>query len=434
MKRNLIILVVLALVVPAWAQEAKEWSPFWPGKRLDESVFTDGDQKSRLAEHEKWLRTKGKEGKPLELVKADLFGANLSGANFSMANFSGANLSMANLSDANLSDANLSDANLSMANFVKANLFRAKLSGANLFGANLLGAILLGADLSGANLNMSNLSEAALSMSNLSMSNLSRANLSGADLSGADLSGAMFTDANLDGMRFESVKGLPEKGKLDGIQHIDTIRYASKDGYGSLVLLRTALKDVGLRDAERQATYAIEYGKLTHMLWAGDGTFTLSNCWTVVTTGFERTFRTVLFLWPCGFGLYPGRPLLLLLGFIPVFALGYLLAILRPMGESGIYRLWPGERLPAYVGANHPQRLHATGWAAIGWALYFSILSACRIGWRELNPGSWIVNMQRQEYLLKPTGWMRTVAGLQALISVYMLALSVLTYFGRPFE
>jgi hypothetical protein len=42
--------------------------------------------------------------------------------------------------------------------------------------------------------------------------------------------------------------------------------------------------------------------------------------------------------------------------------------------------------------------------------------------------------MQTREYTLRATGWIRTVAGIQSLLSVYLLALWVLTYFGRPFE
>ncbi len=67
-------------------------------------------------------------------------------------------------------------------------------------------------------------------------------------------------------------------------------------------------------------------------------------------------------------------------------------------------------------------------------ALYFSLLSAFRIGWRELNVGNWITRLQSREYILRATGWVRTVSGLQSLISVYLIALWILTYFGRPFE
>jgi hypothetical protein len=71
---------------------------------------------------------------------------------------------------------------------------------------------------------------------------------------------------------------------------------------------------------------------------------------------------------------------------------------------------------------------------AIGNGFYFSILAAFQVGWRDLNVGSWIARMQPQEYRLHASGWVRFVAGLQSLISVYLLALCILTYFGRPFE
>ena len=66
--------------------------------------------------------------------------------------------------------------------------------------------------------------------------------------------------------------------------------------------------------------------------------------------------------------------------------------------------------------------------------MYMSILSAFQVGWRELNVGMWIARLQPREYTLRATGWVRFVSGLQSLISVYLVALWVLTYFGRPFD
>jgi hypothetical protein len=61
-------------------------------------------------------------------------------------------------------------------------------------------------------------------------------------------------------------------------------------------------------------------------------------------------------------------------------------------------------------------------------------LSAFHIGWRDLNVGRWIARLQPGEYTLRTIGWVRVVSGLQSLISVYLVALWVLTYFGRPFD
>lgn len=56
------------------------------------------------------------------------------------------------------------------------------------------------------------------------------------------------------------------------------------------------------------------------------------------------------------------------------------------------------------------------------------------MGWKELNVGTWMTRLQPREYTIRATGWVRTVSGIQSLMSVYLLALWVLTYFGRPFE
>jgi hypothetical protein len=67
-------------------------------------------------------------------------------------------------------------------------------------------------------------------------------------------------------------------------------------------------------------------------------------------------------------------------------------------------------------------------------AAYFSLLSALRIGWSGPNFGTWITRIQLREYTLRATGWVRMVSGVQSLISVYLVALAILTYFGTPFE
>jgi hypothetical protein len=55
------------------------------------------------------------------------------------------------------------------------------------------------------------------------------------------------------------------------------------------------------------------------------------------------------------------------------------------------------------------------------------------IGFRDINFRCWLRLLTRQEFDIKAVGWARVVAGWQSLISVYLLALWVLTYFGRPF-
>ena len=106
----------------------------------------------------------------------------------------------------------------------------------------------------------------------------------------------------------------------------------------------------------------------------------------------------------------------------------------RTWRRGGIWRVWQQDRL-LDRSSNEREPLHGLSPPqTIRYALQFSILSAVHIGWRDLNVGNWIARMQPREYALRPSGWVRAVSGVQSLLSVYLLALSVLTYFGRPFE
>jgi hypothetical protein len=70
----------------------------------------------------------------------------------------------------------------------------------------------------------------------------------------------------------------------------------------------------------------------------------------------------------------------------------------------------------------------------LGWAAYFSLLSAFQIGYKEFSIGAWLGRAQSRNFSLEGTGWVRSLAGIQSLISVYLLAMWLLTYFGRPFQ
>ena len=66
--------------------------------------------------------------------------------------------------------------------------------------------------------------------------------------------------------------------------------------------------------------------------------------------------------------------------------------------------------------------------------IVFSLMSKFNIGFRELNFWRWIRMIQPREFDIKARGWPRCVSGLQSLLSVGLVALSLLSYFGRPFE
>ena len=139
----------------------------------------------------------------------------------------------------------------------------------------------------------------------------------------------------------------------------------------------------------------------------------------------------------CDWGMSPGKPFKILVILMVGFCLFYMIAVdPHPnVRESGIWKILPEDRVIKQDGEDSSHQIIATSFFGILlWGLYFSVLSAFHIGWRELNVGSWISRLQPREFTVRATGWVRVVSGIQSLISVYLIALSVLTYFGRPFE
>jgi uncharacterized protein YjbI with pentapeptide repeats len=389
------------------------------------------------------------------LQGADLGEANLQGANLFRANLQGANLFQANLQGANLQKANLQKANLSGVNLQQADLREANLQPAQLGGANLQKANLVEANLRGASLQGANLQEADLRWAMLEKVDLGGANLQEADLFRAKLEGAFLVEANLAGALYEpNPESLPAVWSLEGPSNrLEGLLFHRSPA--ALIALREAFKKAGMRSQERQITYAIEHTRRLQAwnpLWYGGED---PRPWLEQLTGKgESLFSYVLFELPSGYGMVPSRALATLGLLILVFSLVYMVALVTARGRAGIWATWPSDRVYQEEGTKEATRVstmfffpraqaraagHSGGVLLRGVSvpligLYFSLLSAFSLGWRELNVGTWIARVQPREYTLRATGWVRTVSGIQSLLSVYLLALWVLTYFGRPFE
>lgn len=369
--------------------------------------------------------------KKANLNKATLYDANLSMANLLEANLTKAklykaNLSMANLFEANLTEANLWEANLSKVELSKANLSKAtlrwtNLSEAKLYETNLSEAEFLVANLSTANLIRANLSNTDLGWANLSEARLYEANLAEAKLNETNLSNVTFEKANLTNVLYEpKADSLPIISSIALAKGLSTLRYT--DNIQGLVQLRKAFREAGFRKQEREITYAIKHNEALHA-WDRD-----------FLGKIEGGFGFVFFEWTTEWGMKPGKALRILLALIFLFFFFYLVALQAPEAHAGIWRYRSKDRP---VDLNKPDKslVPFDGfWKSIPLALYFSVLSAFHFGWRDLNVGNWIVRLQFTEYTFRPTGWVRTIAGIQSLISVYLVAIWVLTYFGRPFE
>jgi hypothetical protein len=399
----LLVGCLIAAVVVAGGQECD--GPYKGRRPIPEELETI------LRNHRAWWLNSGKEPNDTQ-----------------RANFCQAALRGADLERAFLVEADLERAFLFMANLQEANLWKAKLQGANLVEANLRGADLRGA-------------------------NLQRANLFGANLQGADLSEANLLEADLSWANLQGAVYEPHLEKLPNFlslthprNHLEALVF--HDSPAALIALREDFKKGGMRTQERQLMYAIEH---TRRLQAWDPSWHNpkeedTRLWLEKLEGkSESLFSYVLFELPSAYGMAPGRALWTLLGLIPVFALPYWLAIKRAHRRSGIWMILPEDRLPSRSSKKKAVLLRppmAKTWRErlVGEArmlrtgLYFSLLSAFHVGWREYNVGTWIARLQSREYTVRATGWVRTVSGFQSLLSVYLLALWVLTYFGRPFE
>lgn len=151
--------------------------------------ISDDELQTILAEHKKWLETKGGKGQKARFTRMDLEGVLLEKADLRRALFTEVNLRFAIFSGANLSEAQM---------------FRVDLREADFAEANLQGARLHHVDLRKARLRETNLSNATLSHCKFGGADLSRADLSGAEI--RNVTG--FAKAKLNDSNFEGATGL----------------------------------------------------------------------------------------------------------------------------------------------------------------------------------------------------------------------------------
>ena len=277
------------------------------------------------------------------------------------------------------------------------------------------------AELETADLTRANLHGALLRAANFTSTKLTGANLSAANAAFADFHFAAFDPIDVTDLEIIGATGL------------NTITLNSPS---ASTKLRKASKDLALKDESRELTSAIHKFQVNRAS-------TSSRFFEDYVLGGRIT----------DYGVYPWRSLIVLVGLIPFFALVYMLAF-RSRSKANIWVVFYTDgvlekkdrsvkltnRYPFLP--NNNQRRTLTKLLTKAWrilllfllALQFSLLTAFRVGWKELNVGSWIERLQARKYSLQSNGWVRRVAGLQSLLSVYLLALWLLTYFGNPFE
>ncbi|GAB4391545.1 MAG: hypothetical protein Tsb005_01780 [Gammaproteobacteria bacterium] len=388
-----------------------------------------------------------------DLTEANLQQAFLRWASLRNSNFTGANLTHAILqntvaTDANFRQAKLNQAKLNSADFTDSDfastyLIQADLSYSNFKQARFQWSHLMNANLSHSNFTQSDFSEAKLlnadlRYANLTDSNFYNSNLSAADLSNAIVKDAIFTAANLKNTLYQpQLESLPNLVNFSMVKNFRQIQFNLQQGAPALVALRSAYEKIGMRAMERQITALIK-------------THEMRQAWQQGGWGYlESSVNYLLFYLTSDYGAQPGRPLQIFMILLFLCALPYAFAIVKADRHNGIILKWlpknnitSGDDHQCYRYAclgffpvlHHLSLLHKLT-RLIRLAIYFSLLTSFEISLgEEINFSQWISRIQKRQYSLHGTGWIRTLAGAQSLLCIYLVVLWALVYFGRPFE
>jgi hypothetical protein len=302
---------------------------------------------------------------------------------------------------------------------------------------DLHGYNLKGADLEGLDLDHADFMWACLVDAKLVGTHLNGADLRGATLSGAEMSNALLRYANVDGLNFEP-STLPDIRGMSQAMHLERVSF--DDDPDALIDLRKTFKQGGYTLQEREVTYAFER-RQNLIAW--------SDCTAhgAVDRCFVAFFDWLMFDVPSRYGLQPDRTLACVAVLWIVGFCAYPFCM-KPKGKTGIFVVVKNSisgngnmrtiRIVAAPSNFAPARVYKIkiplfDKRTLRAAACFSTLSAFNIGFRELNVGQWLHMLMRRDFDMQAIGWARTIAGIQALVSVYMLALWLLTTFGNPF-
>jgi uncharacterized protein YjbI with pentapeptide repeats len=449
------------------------------GANLENAILTDADLSQALT---------GANPAPTDLSRAVLTNAHLAGASLADAELLGAKLSHALLTGADLSDANLTNANLYGADlsnsilqetdFTNAELTRASLSFAD-FEPKVPPTINTIARTSGLQtllwsgptdeveylLEIERAQQSKTGIEKLSLSDRwlvwlfcdrGRSNNKpdswhdAAEFLWSDIFGNFQHEANNCATAAEDKLLLNDKTQGSSKKGSDR-EPSSEQAQYQVMDVRTALSAAGYSEPELQVNLA--YQRHT-----------------------QSSLGMILFDWTCEYGAAPIRPLvialLLALIAIPIYWLGIRkkwlgsqLLLIEDRGQEEVKTLvddplkrpnWRGPLESVRPAERNSLRQIATRlhlqdpsrwlnrfiwWPRLCWegkflkeVVLFSLISVVNLGFDGLDFGSWIRSLLFHKYDLEARGWLRTAAGIQSLLGLCLLALSLLSFFGHRFE
>lgn len=283
--------------------------------------------------------------------------------------------------------------------------------------------------------------------SKLSGSHFDAAKLKCSVFDRVDLKDATFFSTDMSGVMF-APDTLPNARSLARALNLSKIRAPYNEV--ALFQLRGIFRESGDVEQAREITYAIESGRQER--YERECSTGLDS--TLAINLGDRThacamhaIRAVAFSFTCHFGLTPWRPIFLLLGLWLVCTL--LLAVIVASSRKKVVtvvvtRSFGGKnRVREYDICTTRERIVFSGHGVyqlfrdicrlICVSARLSLMNLFNLQFREVEVGKWLRMMSSRDYDLKPKGIARTVSGMESILSLYLIALWVLVYFGDPF-
>ena len=392
--------------------DATPLCPYEQGWRPSEEEF------NRIIEsHQRWLDDV-EEGEGAG-SRAVLCSADLSDWVFKDIRFDGANLRNADFGSSTLERVSFRSADLFAADFggaelieegyfQNADLYNASFVGATFRNAVFRHATLTLANLQGADLEGADFTEASLSSASLGGANISRAKLIRARLNEVDMSNSTVSDTTFVPMLS------PAPMKIRGLMSM-TFAYGTQKGLSEL---RRNLDESGSRELAREVRYVIASNRSRHLM--ADSEFGFGK-------RLEGLVTALLFGFTTRWGLRPWRALMQM-GIVGGVSAAYYFVFVEARFytgnlRTGIFRCF---------GDGRRARVSAHGFAAIGWACYFSLLSLGHLGWKDVRLRRLIEMMDRRGGVLEGEGWVKYWAFVQSAIGTYLFALWAGNPVGSP--
>ncbi len=306
------------------------------------------------------------------------------------------------------------------------------------------------AQLEGADFHGSDLSNSGFSGGNLRNASFDRWGGNGpptilrdVTFSGVDLTDASFDHADMAGVHFEPSK-LPPAKNIATASNLEQMTY--DEDPSALGSLRQSFRDGGFSLQDSEINYAIHIRQRQISaercgLWAKSIQNSYRSC--------VDYFGSKVIDWTCQYGMNAWRPVAIGAWGWALFTVLFFFLMHHP-GPSGLYlAVADGLTLEPDAIRNAPQVRSTVAWELLkrkdvpGWlreelrlfriAAFFSLVNGFNIGFKDADIGRWIRLLPAREFEFRAVGWSRTFAGIQALLTLYLLALWILCLFGHPF-